>query len=205
MILRTIELRWGFFASNIRINVIDRVTGAFVPAQPFPQLGGLIIIPCKLETRPTAHVAPAVLLSAVGRHFGCRCPTRSLIVSICFFSLVYTAAGWAAASAEFSTETSSLRKSWVRFLCVCVCIFALPRKSKCNDWWLRRLGARPGLVSQPTGLWVWLTCLRRRRTGMGVGGRRDVEKMNRSVFLSVDSRHHSSLLGESHKKHVMEK
>lgn len=42
VILRPIELRWGvFFASHIRINVIDRVTGAFVPAQPFPQLGGL--------------------------------------------------------------------------------------------------------------------------------------------------------------------
>lgn len=197
-----------FFASHIKINVIDRVTGAFGPALPFPQLGGLDNY--QLETRPSAHVAPAVLLPAVGRHFGRCCPTRSLIVSICFFSRVHTAAGWAAASAEFSTETSSLRRVGWDFFVLCECVFALPRKSKWNDWCLRRLGAGPGLVSQPTGLWVWLTCLRRRRTGMGVGGRRDmdfwtVEKMNRSVFLSVDSRHHSSLLGESHKKHVMEK
>lgn len=74
----------------------------------------------------------------------------------------------------------------------CICLLGFPLKSKWNDWWLRKA------QRTPTGFWVWLTCLRRRRAGMGVGGCRDMEfgwrrRWTESVSISAGSNHHSCL------------
>lgn len=122
----------------------------------------------------TAHVAPAVLLSVVRRHL-----VAAVLLSLqsCqFIPWVWSVYGcWLCrcqlCGAEFSREMSLLE---IRVGCdvffllfFCMCSFGFPLKSKWNDWWLWSPSIGPGFVSQPTAFWVWLTCLRRERTGNG--------------------------------------
>ena len=102
--------------------------------------------------------------------FSCCCLSLQQCQFICRV-WVYKATGCAVASSVVLTSVSSDLG-----VILYMCFLGFPPKFQMK--WLMAVkvpSTGPGLVSQPTSLWVWLICLRRQRTGMGVGEWRDME------------------------------
>lgn len=154
----------NYWTCCLKMLIKKKDSGLF-PWMSFPTIRCSVIIQIKFQL---VFLCCSCCLVVCGREtFGCCCLTQSPTVSIYFVGL--SLCRCQLCGAEFSREQSEL-SSALGVIFLCVCLPGFPPKSKLNNWWLWWPSVGQRFVSQPTGFWVWLTCLRRQRMGMGVGG-----------------------------------